>query len=534
MPIAIRTISNPFECTDHSSYTKDRDGSHVLQSAHIASMVGSIQQVALLADYATEIFNNLQQYTARLNDRIADISSRANDVCRNLPDVQRIVSQIDTSAPAPHSAFKQSEVSTETQMLTVHTRSQSIKERYEHGMEKIPNVAEMDHYLTSLSEKELSSMGFRVKDSMSKVSCTALYSDPSFFLDEWIRVEEERQKIQKAEKDKKKKERQERRAALRLEREKKRSAQSKPEKKKGLNWRDRYLVSSGSTDMGREKEREEQHTLAAVTSRQQALSGIFESVPDNDTEERVDEQDDKTTSVPQKAPPVTIPSVDDHSSPPPPPSMPPPMPPSLPQPMPPSPPQPMPPSLPQPMPPSAPEPVPPSIPQSMPPSAPPSLPFQPPKSPPPPRDLSPSKPPPPAPPGPPPMPSTDKETMPPPPPRRPNPTGEESERSNLLASITQGKKLRSVTTDSQKDGNGDGDGIGNLPKFSRPVPEPKNDILSAIRRGSVLRKVNVEEVAAAKKEKEKETVGLFGITPNITSAVCNVLFYFCNRGRCCC
>jgi hypothetical protein len=188
-------------------------------------MVGAIQQIGFLADHATEIFDNLANFTTRVNNRIADISTRTSAVLDQLPEVQKKVAGINYSSSTAPAAFKQSEATHETQMFTPHTRPPSISARYNSSMNQIPVVKEMDYYLEA--------------DTLEKIgTCSSLYSNPSFFFNEWSRVESERLQQLQEEKEKKKRDRAARKAQLKKDREKK-TAQGKPEKKKGLNWRDR-------------------------------------------------------------------------------------------------------------------------------------------------------------------------------------------------------------------------------------------------------------------------------------------------------
>ena len=103
--------------------------------------------------------------------------------------------------------------------------------------------------------------------------------------------------------------------------------------------------------------------------------------------------------------------------------------------------------------------------------------------------------------------TAELDVLPPPPPRRPNPFGQDAERGNLLASITQGKKLRTVE-DPDKIGESGEENPGGIPKFVPKARPTGNNLLDQIKRGSVLKKVDVEAVVAQKKE--EKTVGLFG------------------------
>jgi hypothetical protein len=458
MPVAARVIANPFEYVNHSAYTAGKPGAVVLQSVNVASMVGCIQQIALLADYATEIFENLQQTTRTIHNRVCDISNRTVILNNQIPEIQRAVLERNVSTLV--SSSKKSEVSPETQMLTPITRPRQISLRYE-LMNRIPNVHEMDQFLT-LEELE------------AKGKCANMYSNPLFFFNEWVRVENARQQLIQEEKEKKKREKQERKALLKKEKEKRRTT-LKPEKKKGLNWRDRYL--SANVSSGQQQGTDTKKSLVVVTeepeeearpSRRTMLTEIWDKAGDNDEDEKPEEQEAQESQPPKPSGPA-------FSPPPPPPSFapnvpPPPGPPSAP---------------PPPMPPPAP-PVP-GAPLSPPPPLPPV--------PPPPR--------PPNPPSAPPTPSSEAyftsststvelDDLPPPPPRRPNPFGADSDRGSLLTSITQGKKLRTVE-----------------PPTAQEKTPKKPSLLDEISKGKHLKKVNLEE-QTLKKQESKPATGLLG------------------------
>jgi hypothetical protein len=467
MPVAARVIANPFEHVNHTAYTSGKPGGVVLQSVNVASMVGCIQQIALLADYATEIFENLQQTTRTIHDRVCDISNRTVVLNNQIPEIQRAVLERNVSTLV--SGSKKSEVSPETQMLTPITRPRQISLRYV-LMNSIPKVDEMDQYLT-LEELE------------AKGKCANMYSNPLFFFNEWVRVENSRQQLIQEEKEKKKREKQERKALLKKEKEKRRTT-LKPEKKKGLNWRDRYLSSGQQQQQGTEPKKslvvvtEDPEEEEARPSRRTMLTEIWDKAGDNDDDDKPEEQE------PQESQP-TKPSGPAFSPPPPPPSFAPTVPPNMPP----------------------PPPTPPSVPP--PPMAPPAPPT--PGAPlPPPPPLPPVPPPPsrsPNPPSAPPTPSSEAyftstsstvelDDLPPPPPRRPNPFGAESERGSLLTSITQGKKLRTVEAPLQE-----------------KVMPKKPSLLDEISKGKNLKKVNLEEQAALKKQESKPATGLLGKLP---------------------
>jgi hypothetical protein len=86
-----------------------------------------------------------------------------------------------------------------------------------------------------------------------------------------------------------------------------------------------------------------------------------------------------------------------------------------------------------------------------------------------------------------------------PPTGRPTPS-----RAGLLSSISAGKKLRPVSDDA------DGSSSSSV---NRPPPRaspPENTFLTAIRRGSVLKKVDHAALQKEKEEKKKASSGMFG------------------------
>lgn len=197
----------------------------------MAAMVGSIQQISLLADYAAEIFDNLQKEALKANSRLADLTIRSTAVTSKLPPVEKVLMSKNRPAidPVP---FKQSEADIETSMLAAGTRPAGMQTHYaSDSMNRIPGVQAMDQYLTPEEQEE-------------KGSCTALYSHPNFFFFEWLKLEEATMEKKREEKRLKKLERQERRAKLRAEKDRKSVLRlsSMTEKKKGLNWRERLVL----------------------------------------------------------------------------------------------------------------------------------------------------------------------------------------------------------------------------------------------------------------------------------------------------
>jgi hypothetical protein len=231
MPIATRTVGSNFDFVDHHTFITNEPITpvHIFQNANVAGMVGTIQQISLLAEYATEIFENLQKEVLKTNTQLSKLTVRSTTVSSQLPALQKVLmnKQRHCTETMP---FKQSEQDIETNMLAEGTRPIGMQRHYTSAiMNRMPDVKSMDQYLTP-------------EQYEAKGSSTTLYSHPNFFFFEWLKLEEAMMKKKQEEKRLKKIERQERRAKLRAEKERKSSLRNSSmiEKKKGLNWRERW------------------------------------------------------------------------------------------------------------------------------------------------------------------------------------------------------------------------------------------------------------------------------------------------------
>lgn len=229
MPIATRTVACNFDFVDSHAFitNKPNTSEHIFQNTNVAGIIGTIQQISLLADYATEIFEGLQNEVQKTNSHLSQLSTRSTVVISQLPAVQKMLMD-NQRQMTDVTTFKQTEADIETNMLAEATRPQTMQKHYKSDvMNTMPKVKEMDQYLSP-------------EEYEAKGSCTTLYSHPNFFFFEWLKLEEAMLEKKREEKRIKKQERHERRAKLRAERERKSSMRSSmTEKKKGLNWRER-------------------------------------------------------------------------------------------------------------------------------------------------------------------------------------------------------------------------------------------------------------------------------------------------------
>lgn len=162
-------------------------GLHIFRLISFCSLVGALEQIGLLADYATEIFNDIYKFSCRLNDRIGEASTRTSSLLKQLPDVKEQLNSKDLNIYSTVSMFKQGEQYPETAMLLPTSKPRTLQLYYDSpAMGRIPAVSEMD---ALLPPEELASRG----------PCANSYSYPGFFLDEWKKAEAERRKVLEAE-----------------------------------------------------------------------------------------------------------------------------------------------------------------------------------------------------------------------------------------------------------------------------------------------------------------------------------------------
>lgn len=229
MPITKRAVPCNFDLVDHNDFVRNKPqtSAHIFQNTHVAGMVGSIQQISLLAEYANDIFKGLQAELLETHKTMSNLTVRTTVISSQLSAVKKEILNENRNA-TDMIVFKRSEADIETNMLAAPTRPTAMQQHYNSQiMNRIPTVKTMDVYLTR-------------EEYETKGSCTTLYSHPNFFFFEWLKLEEAMMTQKKEEKRQRKVERQERRAKLRAEKERKSSIrQSSLYKKKGLNWRER-------------------------------------------------------------------------------------------------------------------------------------------------------------------------------------------------------------------------------------------------------------------------------------------------------
>jgi len=173
----------------------------VLLDGNENNMIGVITQLAMLANYANDVFTNLMSMATTTSERILTLGDKVNNLVELAPSIERTFTStpIETlfTNPRQETALP---IIAEAQFFTADSQPKSIKDMYNNALPPPP---------------------LHMMDEGRK--CLSLYTNPQFFLDEWIA---EQIKIRQAAKEERRKRREERR----LQREKEEKGQEKKTK----------------------------------------------------------------------------------------------------------------------------------------------------------------------------------------------------------------------------------------------------------------------------------------------------------------
>lgn len=223
MPLVTKEIEPCLNLTNSGILLFDSP-TDVLQSVNVANAIGSLQQLGLLADYAIASLGDILNSTNHLNDRINNISARTTRLVSKLSNVDKKINSSEFQMLTGNIASRISDQKPDTRQLLKDSMPNELRVRYLGSEVSMPPALEQMDVLIPLDE--LTKMGG---------SCSKLYSDPEFFLAEWIREKNEEETKLFESKLNRKKERRERRQQRVMAK-----SESNTDVKKELNWRNRY------------------------------------------------------------------------------------------------------------------------------------------------------------------------------------------------------------------------------------------------------------------------------------------------------
>ncbi|KAJ1400723.1 hypothetical protein B484DRAFT_405951, partial [Ochromonadaceae sp. CCMP2298] len=238
MPIKQRLVSSAGDSgTEHPILlaSKDSEGEEVVADRTFVDLVGCMKQFAKLATFSNEIFSELTALSGGIQTRLDSLHARTAKLQRAVPKLQ-----VTRTAFSIHGDERQHTrqmlQSPQSQHLLPSSMPASLKSRYE-SIKQPPNFHMLDTYAPYLN--------------LGKAKCVAhRYSNPNFFVDQWVAAQEKRmqqldreRKTQRAEKKLRKMQR----AEPLPERTAKRRAT--------VNWQERFMVDGKAVHREETKKR---------------------------------------------------------------------------------------------------------------------------------------------------------------------------------------------------------------------------------------------------------------------------------------
>jgi hypothetical protein len=159
----------------------------ILDLASQRSMVGLLEQMVVLSAHAQDVFRGVMEEATRTFERIAVMSERVQKLADGIPQVEEYFK----TTPAQQlfetgRSFWHAKQVEDAQVFRAETKPECIDAPYKEAVEP-PNLAVMDPFMDNGE------------------SALKRYTNPEFFLLEWIQaMEKQREEAKKARKEKKK------------------------------------------------------------------------------------------------------------------------------------------------------------------------------------------------------------------------------------------------------------------------------------------------------------------------------------------
>lgn len=202
MVFIIKTI----ESTDRNiNIPLDTSQTVVSEKVNHHSMAGIITQLSSLAQYSSLVFTRLISESTETYDRILKLSSRLNNLAEDTKEVENYMqtTTLDTMLATSRAAFS-SEPNLQDQLFTRSSLPEGVKQIYDKAFPP-PNLAILDPYMEGGG------------------SALKMYTNPNFFIEEWIseqlKIREEALKEKKKRRAERKKQREAKKAQMKAREE---------------------------------------------------------------------------------------------------------------------------------------------------------------------------------------------------------------------------------------------------------------------------------------------------------------------------
>ena len=213
MPLTTRALETPLSYADPQLY-KAASNRDVLDKVAFASMTGVLHQLGKLANFSTDIFKGLYEEASALNSNIEDVSRRIRVVqsqimTRNGPD------EGIKLLPSPQTYDMDEETGkvshgeehiVRMQLFTPENRDSIVADLYNNNCMPAPALDTVDFFSPTSAPGGSGNMLKR-----AAASCSSCYSNPRFFYERWLQAEEKRQRIIQHRREEKRRRRREQR-----------------------------------------------------------------------------------------------------------------------------------------------------------------------------------------------------------------------------------------------------------------------------------------------------------------------------------
>jgi len=194
MPLTKRNVEVPLPCATRPDLTLENlittqtTQEQSFKKTNLIQLTQLLGQLSQISQYANELFSGLIKQTNETSDRINNIKTRIANINNNINQVEKKMGMMFVSSnPNPELIeFKPQDNVPEANLFTKQSQSAAISEAYQ-KCKDLPNFSEIDSLRTD------------------GIKCAKLYSNPEFFLEEWMAVMNKDIEVRKKKREERKK-----------------------------------------------------------------------------------------------------------------------------------------------------------------------------------------------------------------------------------------------------------------------------------------------------------------------------------------
>ena len=210
MPLIKNAIANTTDLASPRLYETSTHA-NMLQSVGFANMTGVLQQLAQLAHFSNEIFDDLFTVSKQLGQRLSTVQSRISKVNAQLASKQQTRGSVDFGNMNPSESTLDRTVqrrdTVQQQLFTPSSRDQSLVQKYK-SCAPPPNLTLLDSYVETSNVLSTDELAHLANTSETKRGpCASKYSNPNYFFECWLEAEFNRQTKEKQRKEDRRKRR---------------------------------------------------------------------------------------------------------------------------------------------------------------------------------------------------------------------------------------------------------------------------------------------------------------------------------------